>query len=115
MTSIHPGSIQARVGAVLAKIELQIEQQDDAGLHNFVQLLIAYCRPYLKDDKTAQKTLETIKPYSQALDVSEAFKLDMQRIEVCLCLLKSKNLYGYSETQVGDADALYDEPLGATA
>lgn len=108
MTQIHPGSIQARVGAVMHLIEVNIEQQDMAGLWNFVQLLQVYVRPYLASHPDLEKALTQLRA-PQTLPDGEAFQNMMDRIATCLDVLHRENLYGYHQVPIGTSEALYEE------
>jgi len=90
-------------------IERNIEQQDGAGLANFTRLLVSYCKPYLEEDKARLVQLAALKPFGTCKDEDEAFEMDMQRIEVCLSLLREKNLYGYQDVRMGQSTALFED------
>jgi len=90
-------------------IERNIEQQDGPGLANFTRLLVSYCKPYLEDDEDRLSQLAALKTFGSCDTEDEAFEMDMRRIEVCLSLLREKNLYGYQDVRMGQSNALFEE------
>jgi len=108
MTVIHPGSIQARVGAVLGMIELLIEQGDLLGAWKFIQLLQVYVRPYMrKHEDLLDKLNGTSHPI--ALSEDQAFENMLSRVDLCLETLHRENLYGYHQLGLGTSQGLYAE------
>lgn len=113
----HPASVQARVGSVLGYIEMNIEQQDMAGLWNFVRLLQRYAAPFMKDGdgKKAATRLDGMDD-PMTLDDDEAFDNMMERVEACLEVLHVHNIYGYGkDVGLGDGSDLMREPTGVPA
>lgn len=109
MTYAHPGSIQVSVGQAEEGIRRNIEQGDALGVAKFVRYLVGTVSVYKEDEPEIWKELEKIpKPFTQE-DESAGFEDDMKRRELCLRILRKKNIFGYlGDPPMGNADALKD-------
>jgi hypothetical protein len=110
----HPGSIQARVGAALAGIELNTEQQDIPGIKNFTDLLEDYASVYMEPDNTGKTALDKLPRFDWAATEDENMERLRARRRHCLRVLREQNIFGYVGTPpIGDA-SIMKQTLGGT-
>lgn len=111
MTIVHPASIQARVGNCLHMMEVNIEQQDLAGLWNFQQQLESYTSIYEEEEAGLWLQLAKLPLFAYQDD---GFELIMARQRICLKILNRKNIFGYVTVPMGDSSELKEMLAGAT-
>src|SRR5689334_1833256 len=103
----HPGSIQVAVGECDAMIRLNIEQSDLAGIAKFCRLLKGTVSVYAEDEPEIWEKVQAIPAFTWEKSEFAAFEDEMQRRELCLLILRKKNMFGYQgEPALGNADVL---------
>lgn len=108
MSYAHPGSIQVSVGAAEEGIRRNIEQGDIVGVAKFVRYLVGTVSPYKDEEPELWARIQAIPKFSWNKDDEEkAFEDEMNRRELCLEILRNKNIFGYiGEPAIGNSDAL---------
>jgi hypothetical protein len=96
------------VGQAEEGIRRNIEQGDLVGIAKFVRYLVGTVSIYADDEPAIWAQIEAIPKFDWSKpDEEQAFEDEMKRRELCLRILRNKNIFGYlGEPPMGNSDAL---------